>query len=35
MPKGLTLGGVAPDLGNFFLQDILAAEADQLDTVLQ
>ena len=35
IPHGLTLGGLAPDLGRFFLQDILAAEADQLDAVLQ
>jgi len=35
IPHGLVLGGIAPDLGRFFLQDILSGEADQLDQVLQ
>jgi protoporphyrinogen oxidase len=35
IPRGLSLGGVAPDLGRFFLQDVLSAEADQLETVLR
>lgn len=30
VPRGLTLGGVAPDLGRFFLHDVLSAAADQL-----
>ena len=30
IPRGLSLGGVAPDLGRFFLHDVLVAAADQL-----
>jgi hypothetical protein len=34
LPSGVTIGGVAPDLGRFFLQDILGAAADQLDATV-
>jgi hypothetical protein len=33
LPGGITIGGIAPDLGRFFLQDVLAAAADQLETL--
>lgn len=33
IPQGITLGGVAPDLGRFFLHEVLLAAADDLERI--